>query len=884
MAIGPGARLAHYEISSLLGKGGMGEVWRARDTKLERDVAMKFLPHEFAVDAERLARFEREARLLAALDHPNVASIFGLEEVEGHRFLVMQLVEGEDLAQRIERGTIPVDEALGIAMQIAEALEAAHEKGIVHRDLKPANVKVDPEGQVRILDFGLAKALESEPGDRDVSMSPTITHAATRAGVILGTAAYMSPEQARGKSVDRRADIWAFGVLLWEMLTGQRVFSGETVTDTLAAVLTRKIDLSTLPPGIPSHVRWILERCLVRDPKQRLRDIGEARVVMANPEAALRAGPEIAPAVQPPQAGPWKWIAVFSSIGLFALVTAMLINRVPPDEPRYVTVLLPTGTHLALTGIQPGPPALSPDGKRVVFVAEDQDGSRSLWVRELGAPKARMIPDTDGASYPFWSWDGEDLGFFAQQKMKRVPAAGGSVLTIADAPNGKGGTWNKDGVILFCPVFNSSLYKVAATGGTPEQVTRLDMERGDSSHRFPQFMDDGRHYTYLMRSLSDRDNMVMFGALESDMSIEVVKSKTNAVAVGDILLYVRDETLVARTFDQATGSLSGEPAPLGENIKVIEGAARMIVAAGKGILAYQSGAISSATQLVWVDRSGGRVGELSDPAVYDAPRLSPDGRSVAIEARGAVDGTDDIWLIDIASGNRERFTFEAGNELNPIWSPDGRRIAYASNQNGPYQIYAKDVDGNTAPEVIVANDDMELRPWPQDWSTEGNEIIYVTAKTTSASTTIWSKPLGGDGPARRLTESTFRFPNADLSPDGRWLVFSTGIDNNVPGYVVLDFPDARRRWQVGQGSQCLWSADGSELLCIDLTLALVSIAVRARGETFEWGSPEILFRIAENWVTGNGERFLTREPLAAGDSSTARFELILNWESLIKNN
>lgn len=400
MQIGEGSKVAHFDIGSLLGKGGMGEVWFATDTRLGREVAIKVLPEEFTADADRLARFEREARLLAALDHPNIAAIFGIEEVDGCRLLVMQLAEGEDLEERLRQGAIPVDDAIRMATQIAQALEVAHEKGIIHRDLKPANVKVDQDGHIRVLDFGLAKALETDPGDSDVTNSPTIVRAATHAGVIIGTAAYMSPEQARGRKVDRRADVWAFGVLLWEMLTGQRMFIGETVSDTLAAVLTKQPDFSALPPETPPHVRWLLERCLGRDAKKRLRDIGEARVLLAEPEMFSRSTAEVHFGSTKGVPAHWKWIAAALLIGVLGLAGGLFLRSPAPADPLYVRVPLPPDTRLALTGIQPGPPAISPDGKKIAFAADGAPGERNLCqsavaigeLRECLAPRPTVLP------------------------------------------------------------------------------------------------------------------------------------------------------------------------------------------------------------------------------------------------------------------------------------------------------------------------------------------------------------------------------------------------------------------------------------------------------------------------------------------------------------
>jgi eukaryotic-like serine/threonine-protein kinase len=874
-------RLAHYEISSLLGKGGMGEVWRARDTKLGRDVAIKVLPDEFTRDLERLARFGREARVLASLDHPSVAAIFGLEEVDGTRFLVMQLADGEDLSERLRRGPMPVDEAIAVAARIAEALEAAHEKGIVHRDLKPANVKVTADNHVRVLDFGLAKALDSEDGDPDPSNSPTMVRAATHAGIILGTAAYMSPEQARGKSVDRRADIWAFGVLLWEMLTGRRMFLGETVSDTLAAVLTRNPDLNALPPDTPERVRWVVRRCLERDPRKRLRDIGEARVALIEPDPVSDAPATRAAASEVAPAGGWRWVALASLLAAVALAAILVVRQLSSGEVLYVNIPLPPDTHLALSGIQPGPPAISRDGKQIAFVGEGKVGVRRVWVRRIDEPKARMIPDTDGASYPFFSWDGDHIGFFAQQKLKRVPVAGGSVLTVADAPAGKGGSWSRDDVIIFSPSFNGPVYRVSATGGPTAPLTAIDLERGDSSHRFPQFMDDGKHFTWLVRRRTDTDNIVLFRGLDSGEETLVANTETNALVVSGTMLYLRDRMLMAQRFDQKQGVLSGAPVPLAEGVKVILGAARMVVAAGPGMIAYQTGSIAAARRLMWIDRSGAHIEQLGDVADYDDASISPDASRVAVEVSNPREGTFDIWVIDAESGIRERLTFEPTNEIDPVWSPDSRRVAYASNQNGPYEIMVKDVGGGSEPSVLVPNSALQARIVPQDWPSR-DEMVYISEDLASGTTTIWLRRLDREGDAEKIGSSTTRTPAPRVSPDGRWLAYSTGLDASAPGIVVVDYPEAKRRWEVARGSRAFWNRNGRELFFLDIDGSVASVEVRSREGSFEWGPPRLLFPLSETWIDGTGDRFLVREPLAATDASAYTFQAILGWESLAR--
>ncbi|HET6462767.1 MAG TPA: protein kinase, partial [Candidatus Krumholzibacteria bacterium] len=580
-----GKTIAHYEVTSHLGKGGMGEVYRARDSKLGRDVALKVLPESFAADAERLARFQREARLLASLNHPHIATIHGIEGDGANRVLVLELVDGEDLAQRIASGPLPVKEAIAIARQVADAIESAHDQGIVHRDLKPANVVVTPGGVVKVLDFGLAKAIENDASpNSNLSHSPTLLGSSpTMAGVILGTAAYMSPEQARGKRVDRRADIFAFGCLLYEMLTGRQAFSGETVSDTLAAVLRAEPDWALLPQDTPRAVVKLLKRCLEKDPRARLRDIGEARIVLENVERGVEMddpGNTAAVAAKPKRAWlPWT-IAALAIMAAIASIVLSDRSAAPVAETvsTQLSRVLPPGSSLALRGQNPAPPAISPDGRRIVF-GISAGGGGTLYVRSLDEPEAAALPGTDGAAYPFWSPDNQKIAFFAGGKLRRVDASGGPVTTICDAALGKGGTWAEDGTIYFAPNYASGIFKVSSAGGAATAVTVADSARGEVSHRFPRLLPDQKHFLYLSRAVSARTGSqgdvgvkLKIASIDGKTNREIMPAESNALFSNGRLLFTRNGFLVAQAFNPDTFELSGEPAQLANQVRTIPGA------------------------------------------------------------------------------------------------------------------------------------------------------------------------------------------------------------------------------------------------------------------------------------------------------------------------
>ncbi|HET6349253.1 MAG TPA: protein kinase, partial [Candidatus Krumholzibacteria bacterium] len=628
-----GKSIAHYRVTSQIGAGGMGEVYRASDSRLGRDVAIKVLPAEFALDAERMARFEREARLLASLSHANIASIYGIEEVEGSRALVMELVEGPTLADRIAKGALPLEEALPIARQIADALEYAHERSIIHRDLKPANIKLTPDGTVKVLDFGLAKALSDDPSGSgsDLSKSPTLTAASTRLGVILGTAAYMSPEQAKGKAVDRRADIWSFGAVLLEMLTGERTFAGETVSETLASVMKDEPDWSALPAAAPARVRDVLRRCLVKDPRQRLRDIGEARIRIEEEIAGKPVATDATAAA--PVTAERRGVPVLPVV-LIAIVAAAVAGfigyRMHADRGATMyraTIALPEGMTLddLNTSI-----ALSPDGRTVALAASATGKPLSLWLRRLDRPDPVRLEGTDGATYPFWSPDGRTLGFFAEHKLKRIAADGGGVQTICDAVDGRGASWGSDGTIVFAPGPLDGLMRVSAVGGAPVAVTQLDSV--GVTHRLPEFFPDGKRLLFAAGvSLADPQAWIECLDLATKKRTRVFRSESQVRIIdANHVAYIVDHNLVVQNFDAKSLKLVDRPVPIAQDIQVNPYRfAGSFDLAASGALAWLTRAQSRSIQPTWYSLDGRELGKLGGPNPVAMFALSPDGRRLA---------------------------------------------------------------------------------------------------------------------------------------------------------------------------------------------------------------------------------------------------------------
>jgi eukaryotic-like serine/threonine-protein kinase len=770
MALKSGTQLGHYEIQCSLGAGGMGEVYRARDSKLKRDVALKVLPEAVASNALCMARFKREAELLAALNHSNIAAIYGLEESSGTQALAMELVEGPTLGDRISQGAIPLDEALPIAKQIAEAFEYAHEHGVIHRDLKPSNVKIRPDGTVKVLDFGLAKALEDDPVASGIANSPTMSHMATMAGIILGTAAYMSPEQAKGKAADRRVDIWSFGCVLYEMLTGKMAFSGETAAEILAAVIRAEPDWSQLD-SVPPRMEDLIARCLRKDPRQRLQAFGDARIgieeYLANP---------IGDSVQANLSGPSRdggarlallpWALLGLAATALAVVSIGYIRRVPEPEPAIVSQISAPPNTSFLAGNRGGIPVLSPDGQRLAFVAAGSDHKQLLWVRRLNAVAAQPLAGTEDAAFPFWSPDGRNLGFFLRGKLSRIDVSGGPPLALCDAPSGRGGAWGRDGTILFTPTTASPILRVPDSGGTPQPATSF---HGSRSHRWPQFFPDQKHFLFFARDLPESlpnataRNGVYAGSLEGGEPKLLVRTDSGAVYVSGYLLFVRDRTLMAQRFDADKLTVMGDAVPLVENIQVNAIVQRgMFNASGNGILAYEPGsAAPGGSELLWFDRSGKRLEETGTPGEYSTPRISPDGRKLVVGISPSL-GMTNLWIFEPSRAMKTRLTFSSALDTRPEWSPDGKIIAFASNRDGVSHLYQQAADGTGQTTPLLVDNTSEGFV---NWSRDGRYLVFERlGQQTGPRTEIWALPLFGDRKSFPVVQSQFDASAPALSP------------------------------------------------------------------------------------------------------------------------
>jgi Tol biopolymer transport system component len=829
MSLPAGTRLGPYEVLAPIGAGGMGEVYRARDSRLQREVAIKVLPELLAGDPERLARFTREAQTLAALNHPNIAQIHGLEESGGVQALVMELVEGEDLAQRIDHGPLPLDEALPIARQIADALEAAHESGIVHRDLKPANVRLRPDGTVKVLDFGLAKALEPTPSSAGIGAlpnSPTITQHATQLGVILGSAGYMAPEQARGRAVDRRADIWAFGVVLYEMLTGRRAFEGEEITDVIAAVLKSEPDLGALPPDLPPAVHRVLRRCLEKDPRQRLSSIRDARLELDEREPAVADNAASAAAGSgEPRRSFASRLAPLVAVAVVAALGAALATRYALRTPAATAGPAPRLTRLSISA-PPGKSlfadtsgvALSPDGRQIAFVVGTIVGTdNELWVRSLESTTARRIESADTVQFMFWSPDSRRIGFFTPDQFKIVAADGGRAQVLCNAEGGRGGDWNGADQILLAPAPEGPLFRISANGGDPVQVTTLDAARGESSHRFPTFLPDGDHFLFaalparagkfeiFASSLSDPGHRTQVGAMET----------APRWVAPDWLLFARRGILTVQHFDPKTLRLSGDPLSLGDeptavfDPSVSVTAAFSAAASNTGTLAYFSSGWTN-TRAMLLEESGREIGAVSVPAgQYTNVRVSPDGTQ-AILVRSLSPTESTLWQVDLARGSALPVSTGGGRNESPVWSPDGSGFVFASDREGAQNIYRKSA-GDTSPETLLDKSPV-LFENPDGWSPDGRWITLQRLDAVGKQN-IWLLPASGDGKAELYVQGPARELNGNPSPDGRWLAYAAADTGRLEIYVQ-GFPKPARRVQVSRdgGVWSWWVPGGRGLL------------------------------------------------------------------------
>jgi eukaryotic-like serine/threonine-protein kinase len=887
MSLTPGSRLGPYEILAPLGAGGMGEVYRARDTRLQRDVAIKALPAEFARDPERLARFEREAKLLAALSHPNIAGILGLEEVDGHRYLVLEFVEGETLAHRLDSGPLSIGDALQIGRQIAAALESAHESGIAHRDLKPANVMITPAGDAKVLDFGLAKGGmggSSSVSDISLSHSPTLTHQATGVGVVLGTAAYMSPEQARGRTVDKRTDIWAFGCVLYECLAGRQVFAGETVSDLIARILEREPDWNALPARTPDRIRDLLRRCLEKDVRRRLRDIGDARIEIEDVITARVSSSDASQAASRRARLPSRQLLTGAALVLVTVAATSFVashfGRAPLLSPvRFVIPEMP-GTHIEIDGVHP---ALSPDGRTLAYRASDSTGTFRLWVRPLESLTARELPGTEGAQMMFWSPDSRSIGFFSrQQKLMKIAASGGAPEAISDVKAPRGATWSRDGVILFAPVSEGVIYRVSANGGVSVPVTTLDST--ETAHRYPVFLPDGKHFLY--SSLHPHDGLytIYFASLDGGERKAVVDAGSGALyADPGYLLYQRDDVLVAQAFDAKRGRVAGEPVSLGDHPfgTAFSGGAPMSVAVN-GTMAYMNNP-SFASHLVWYDLNGKPLQSVPMvPGNYISVALSPDSRHAVLQSGSRV-GVADLWMADLERGVVTRLTYDTTENDQACWSPDGARVAYTAAQTGGAQrIVVSTVGATSSNEVFLENDPSFKHLYA--WTPDGRALVFGRQEAATR-WDIWILPLDGDGKPRPYLATPYMEDGARMSPDGHWLSYDSDESGQTEVFVRA-FPGGGAKYPVttSGGFNIGWSSDGRALFFGSQSAPnRIFAADVLPGTQFRLGPPRVVGRVPEKAFNADATRgwdkllvLMPNEPLPV-----LTITIVENWPSLL---
>jgi Tol biopolymer transport system component len=892
MPLAAGTKLGPYEVVAPLGAGGMGEVYRARDTRLERDVALKVLPAAFASDPERMARFKREAQVLASLNHPHIGAIYGFEDAGGVLALAMELIEGPTLADHIARGPIPNDDALPVAREIAEALEAAHDRGIIHRDLKPANIKFARNGNAKVLDFGLAKAVEGDVSATDIQNSPTISRMATQAGIILGTAAYMSPEQAKGKTVDRRTDIWAFGCVLYEMLTAKHAFEGETVTDTLAAVIRAEPDWTLLPTNTRPRIREMLMRCLKKDPKQRLQSIGEARITIegvltggTQDEPYLHAPAAKAPAAAWQRALPW---AIAAIAVLAAIALAIYPHSSPaPSGALQASLNMPAGFRIAAGDI---PVALSPDGKSLALMATGPDAKTLLYLRAMGGVTLQPLAGTEGVSYPFWSPDSQYLAFFADRKLKKIAINGGVVETITDAIDPRGGSWGPNGEIVFAPTPYGSLYSVSASGGVPVEVAPA--KNSSDSNRLPHFLPDGRHVLF------SREPANAVGKATSGYGIFVLDLTTKkaepllqeasdaAYAAPGYVFFYRGGNLMVQPFNAMNLHMGGEAVPIAEQVSYnADRWTTQFSVSQNGLLVYLKGSSVPMAQLTWFSLDGKNLGMAGVPRGYQDAAISPSGDRALVTAVNE-NGVPGLWMADLSRGVFSRFEPSQVGANSGIWSPDGREVLFNDDAG---LLFEKAVDGASASKQISPGTDMV---WVQNWSPDGQNVLWSRQNSSG----VWQMgilPMTGDRKAYAYLPSQARETGPSFSADGHYVSFLSDESGTMELYAAA-FPGPGGKWQVSSGGVIDggWLRTGSKLVYVTPQMKLMEVDATAHGSELQFakareifgGQPLPGFWNVEyhtfNWIAPDGKRILLPVPVAQSGSSN--ISLVANWPALVK--
>jgi len=873
MALPAGHRLGPYQIVSLVGAGGMGEVYSAKDTRLERTVAVKIL--STAIDSPSAReQFEREARAISSLTGPHICALYDVGTQDGRAYLVMEFLEGETLAHRLSGGPLPLKKAIEYAIQIAQALDQVHRQGLIHRDLKPSNIMLTKSG-VKLLDFGLARMARNPewlagPAEKTITL--------TTPGPLLGTCQYVAPELFDGKKPDSRCDIFAFGAVLYEMITGRRAFEGKTQAVTIANILEH--EPPAMVPDSPvgsklSALEHLVRTCLVKDPEERRQTahdiLLELRWLAETETPTLADQGSGGLRVKP------LWIAGASV--LFAVLLALALTlgrRATPKLPlQRVSILPAEDTAIVAESV----PAISPNGRRVVFSAT-KDGKRRLWVRDVDAAAAWAVPGTESGYGPFWSPNNDEVAYFGAGKLRKVKLTGVPPVILCDALQGRGGTWNRDGVIVFTPNTTNGIYRVSSQGGKPEPVTTLDASQGETSHRWPWFLPDGRHFLLTSRSTEANKTALFVGDLDSQKRVRVHGTESNAMySPPGYLLFIHQHTLMAEPFDAARLTTTGEPFQVANQVELIAANLQASFSASEtGALAYYTGNGSLLNnQMTWFDRSGNKIGTIGEEGTFLKPAISPDGRTMMADRLDSQTGSYDLWLYDLARGTSTRLTFDSRQNSYPVWSPDGASVAFASNRNGHYQIYRISVTGGKEEVLLESPQDK----FPADWSRDGKYLVYYLIDPATKYD-LWAMPLTGDRKPFPLLTSPFNEQRPTLSPDARWLAYSsdeTGTDE----IYVQSFPSMERKWKVsvGGGTRPVWTRDGKELFYIASDRRLMVAAVRA-GADFRTEAPRALFTVRQNLtrffdLSLDGSKVVLVDPVP--DSPPPAVNLVLNWNS-----
>jgi eukaryotic-like serine/threonine-protein kinase len=880
MAISTGTKFGPYEILAFLGAGGMGEVYRGRDTRLDRPVAVKILPTHLSDQPEARERFDREARAISSLNHPNICHLYDVGSQDGTNYLVMEYLEGETLADRLLRGPLPVDQVLKSSVEICEGLDRAHRGGVIHRDLKPGNIMLTRSG-AKLMDFGLAKEALAPSSAASALTAVVSDKPLTAQGTIVGTFQYMAPEQLQGRPADARSDLFALGAVLYEMATGKRAFAGKTQLSVASAILEKDPEpMTASKPASPAGLERVVKGCLAKDPDERwqtahdvklqLRSLLEASSQPAAEAVALR-----------PSRRTWQYAGWLLAGILFLLLLAAgvrLWNRAPNEvRPLFFQTSVPfSATDLAV----------SPDGRSIAMVAySPQSSSNEIWMYEVGSQQPSLIPGTQGASYPFWSPDERYLGFFADGKLKKVDVGGNQVQVLCDAPNGRGGTWGRDGDILFTPdaIGRMGLHRVSSQGGSPVVQTKPDTAHDETSHRWPEFLPDGRHFLYMGANFTGRSadvNTIYLGSLDSQEKRPIVKTNANAVFVEPgFLVYMRGNTLVAQPFDLSRFALTGEPRVLTKDVLYFPQIARAVYTVSRDVLVTQTGTAPSVSQLTWFDRSGKPVGSIGSQGTYHNVRLSPDGHKVATDQTDPDGLNIDVWIHDPERGLTTRMTFDPALDYDPIWSPDGKQIMFGSSRQSGWRLYLKNSDGSGSEQKVVEIESGLWQVIPFDWSHDGKNVVFRNAAE------LWHLSLP-ERIARPIFQNKWTARNAQFSPDGRWLAYDSNETGGWEVYVS-PFPSMNGKWQISPtgGQEPRWRGDGKEFFYLSPDGKMMAVPVSS-APSFEAGSPSELFLthrrpplgstdVSSYDVTSDGKKFLINTKVDTGKAAPP--SILLNW-------